>query len=226
MQITLQSRNRGAGASACKRRATLALLLACTLLQAQTPPPIQVLAQSPAGAHTDLQVICLFASAPANTLHGSLTEINEKLKGLLDRIRKPQLFRGDLGETLLLTPPQNSLGAKRLLLIGLGDSQTFSPQRMQLVGRVLYQESTNLGVAQPFFAPTILDGGVDKFTTGEVAEQLILGFLNAAATEQLLRDANAAIHTHVSALTYLAGAKHIADTQAGVQKAITAAVHK
>jgi hypothetical protein len=53
-----------------------------------------------------------------------------KLKGLLDSIRKPDRFRGELGETLRLAPPTGSLGAKKLLIIGLGDSQTFSPQGM------------------------------------------------------------------------------------------------
>ena len=47
------------------------------------PVPIQVLAESPAETAADLQVICLFRSSPENTLHGSLTEMNEKLKGLL-----------------------------------------------------------------------------------------------------------------------------------------------
>ena len=61
------------------------------------PMPIWVLAQSPADTSTDLQVMCPFRSSPANTLHGSLVEINEKLNGLLDRIRKPELFRGELG---------------------------------------------------------------------------------------------------------------------------------
>ena len=78
-------------------------------------------------------MICLFRSSPVNTLRGSLSEMNEKLQGLLDRVRKPELFGGELGETLLIAPPKNSLGAKRLLVIGLGDSQTFSPERMQLV---------------------------------------------------------------------------------------------
>src|ERR1700677_381944 len=156
-----------------------------------SPIPIQVLAQSPAETATDLQVICLFRSSPVNTLHGSLTETNAKLKGLLYRIRKPELFRGELGETLLITPPKDSLGAKELLIIGLGDSQTFSPQRMQLVGESLYTEASRIGVAHPFFAPTILDGGVAKFTTGEVAEQVIAGFLRAAATDKVLKDANA-----------------------------------
>jgi len=139
---------------------------------AGSPIPIRVLVQSPADTDTDPQVICLFRSSPVNTLHRALTETNEKLKGLLDRVRSPQLFRGELGETLLLTPPKNSLAARKLLIIGLGDSQTFSPQRMQLVGAILYTEASRLGVANPFFAPTVLDGGVSKFTTGEVSEQV------------------------------------------------------
>jgi hypothetical protein len=190
------------------------------------PILIQILAQSPAETSTDLQVICLFRSSPVNTLHGSLTETNEKLKGLLDRIRKPELFRGELGETLLIAPPKDSLGAKELLIIGLGDSQTFSPQRMQLVGESLYTEASRIGVAHPFFAPTILDGGVAKFTTGEVAEQVIAGFLRAAATDKVLKDANASASQGVTALTYLAGAKNVDSTRKGIEKAIAAAARK
>ncbi len=184
---------------------------------------MQVLAQSPADTKTDLQVICLFRSSPLNTLHGSLVEMNQKLKGLLERIRKPELFRGELGETLLLAPRTNSFGAKKLLLIGLGDSQTFSPPRMQLIGEILYSEATRLGVAHPYFAPTILDGGVAKFTTGEVAEQVILGFLRAAATDQTLRDANASAADSATGLTYLAGSKNVSNTREGIEKAIAAA---
>ena len=187
------------------------------------PIPIQILVQSPAETTTDLQVICLFRSSPVNTPHGSLTETNAKLKGLLDRIRKPELFRGELGETLLVAPPKDSLGAEKLLIIGLGDSQSFSPQRMQLVGEVLYTEASRIGVAHPFFAPTILDGGVDKFTTGEVAQQVIGGFLRAAATDKLLREANAVAGQGVTALTYLAGAKNVDSTREGIEKAIAAA---
>ncbi len=194
---------------------------------ANSPIPIQILVQSPAETKTDLQVICLFRSSPVNMLHGSLTEMDEKLKGLLDRVRKPDLFRGELGETLLLTPPPaGSLGAKTLLIIGLGDSQTFSPQRMQLVGEILYDEASRLGVAHPFFAPTILDGGVSKFTTGEVAEQVIAGFLRGAATGKLLRDANASPGQPVTALTYLAGTKNVGNTREGIEKAIATAARK
>jgi hypothetical protein len=192
--------------------------------------PIQIMAKSPADTATDLQVICLFRSEPGNTLHGSLIEINDKLKGLLDRVRKPELFAGELGETLLIAPPNaphnSGLAAKKLLVIGLEDSAIFSPGRMQLVGEVLYRESSNLGVAHPFFAPTVLDGGVAKFTTGQVAEQVIRGFLRAAQTDKLLRDAGAWGGSRVTALTYLAGAKNMDSTREGIERAITASAGK
>ena len=193
---------------------------------ANAPLPIQILVRSPAETHTDLQVICLFRSSPMNALHGSLTEIDERLKGLLDRIRKPELFGGELGETLLIASPKGSLDAKELLLIGLGDSRNFSPQRMQLVGKILYDEAARIGVAHPFFAPAILDGGVTGFTTGQVAEEVIHGFLQASATDNVLRESNAAAGQRVTALTYLAGAKNASGTREGIEKAVAAAARK
>jgi hypothetical protein len=189
---------------------------------ADAPIPIRVLAQSPADTDTYLQVVCLFRSSPVNKLQGSLAEINDKLTGLLDRVRSPQLFRGELGETVLLTPPKNSIGAKKLLLVGLGDSQTFSPQRMQLVGEIIYTEASRLGVKNPFFAPTVLDGGVSRFTTGQVSEQVIAGFLHAAETEKVVNEASVSTSQGIGSLTYLAGQRHAEETRAGIEKAIAA----
>ena len=184
------------------------------------PIPVRVRVQSPAETDTDLQVICLFRSEPANTLHGSLAELNERLKGLLDEIRKPNLFRGELGETLLVYPVAGTLGAEQLLIIGLGDSQTFTPERMELVGSILYREAARLGVAHPFFAPTILDGGVTKFSTGEVGGEVISGVFRAARTDKTLRAAGASHGDLIEDLTFLAGPTHAADTQKGIEKAI------
>jgi hypothetical protein len=195
---------------------------------AGAPIPIRILAQSPADTTTDLQVICLFLSSPVNVKasRGSLVETNEKLNGLLERIRTQELFRGEFGETLLITPPKDRLGARKLLIIGLGDPQSFSPARMQLVGEIVYAEASRMGVAHPFFAPTILDGGVGKFATGDIAEQVIGGFLRAAATEKVLRDANASGGQTVAGLTFLAGAKNVSSTREGIEKAIAAAARK
>jgi hypothetical protein len=189
---------------------------------ANAPFPIHILVQSPAETDTDLQVICLFSSSPTNTLHGSLSEANDKLKGLLQRVRSPSLFRGDLGETLLLTPPRNSLGARKLLIVGLGDSETFSPQRMQLVGEIVYTEASRLNVANPFFAPTILDGGVTKFTTGQISEQAARGFLRAAELDKVMKDAGTGAGRTIASLIFLAGAQHAGATREGIEKAISA----
>jgi hypothetical protein len=193
---------------------------------ANAPIPMRVLVVSPAETDTELQVICLFRSDPSNTLHGALLETNEKLKGLIDRIRKPDLFRGELGETMLIRPPAGSLAAKRVLIVGLGDSANFVPDRMDLVGEIAYREANRLKVAHPFFAPTILDGGVTKFTTSQVAEQVILGVLRAMRTHKVAMDAGAAFEQSVQDWTYLAGPAHAEDTKQGIEKAITESAGK
>jgi hypothetical protein len=191
-------------------------------LQARTSAlSTEVLVQSPADTVTELQIICLFESTPENTLHGSLAEINEKLQDLLDQIRNPALFGGRLGETLLITPSTGNLPARNLLIIGLGDSQTFTPQRMELVGSIAYRESSLLGDVHPYFAPTILDGGVARYTTGEVSEKFMTGFLHAARTEKILQGLGASRGKLLQDLTYLAGPAHANDTKQGIQKALT-----
>jgi len=190
------------------------------------PIATRVLVQSPAETYTDLQIICLFQSVPENAFHGSLVETNGQLKGLLDKIRSPALFRGELGETILIVPPPGSLPARKLLVIGLGDSQTFTPQRLDLVGSIAYNESTRLGVAHPFFAPTLLDGGVSRYSTAEASEKFITGFLRAARTENILEAAGASKGPVIQDLAYLAGPTHATDTQRGIEKALTAAISK
>lgn len=184
--------------------------------------PVDVLVQGPADTQTELQIICLFHSDPSNTLHGSLTEMNQKLQGLLDRVRTPSLFAGDVGETLLIVPKAGTIPAHRLLIIGLGDSRTFTPERMNQVGTIAFTEASRLGVKHPFFAPTVLDGGVSDFNTGEVADQFMRGFLRGRALEAQLHAAGEAPHATVESLTFLAGAAHASDTKAGIAKALAA----
>jgi hypothetical protein len=184
--------------------------------------PVEVLVKSPPDTNTELQVICLFESVPSNTLHGSLIEMNNKLNGLLDIIRSPSggpLFTGELGETLLITPKAGTISARQLLIIGLGASQTFTAARMNLIGDIVFSEANRLKVKHPFFAPTVIDGGVTGFGTGDVAEQFMRGFLRARAAQAELFSLGEAPQTTVEKLTFLAGAAHAADTQAGITKA-------
>jgi hypothetical protein len=197
--------------------------LAGARVQAQTMPaqtPADVLVQGPTDTQTELQVICLFQSDPSNTLHGSLVEMNQKLNGLLDLIRTPARFKGDFGETLLIAPKPGSIPARRLLIVGLGDSAGFTPARMNLVGEIVFDAANRLGVKHPFFAPTVLDGGVSGFNTGDVAEQFMRGFLRARAVETELKSRGVSPGESVERVTFLAGAVHARDTEAGLRKAV------
>jgi hypothetical protein len=205
---------------------TLCLTVLLPVGRAQKPSaparfPVDVLVQSPADTQADLQVICLFRSDPSNTLHGSLTEIDEKLGGILTRIRTPNLFTGALGETLLLTPRAGTLSSHHLLLIGLGDLDTFTPAREQLIGEIVFQQSLQRGVAHPFFAPTVLDGGKSGMDTGDTAEQFLLGFLRARAINEALLSAGVSTAPGPASLTFLAGATHATSTRAGITKALS-----
>jgi Cytosol aminopeptidase family, N-terminal domain len=210
------------------------LLLAALSSQAQTQPaiaesqvltvsnasfPVDVLVESPAVTHTDLQAICLFQSDPGNTFHGSLMDIDQKLGGLLSQIHKSNLFSGALGETLLIAPKPGTIPARRLLLIGLGDLESFSPEREQQVGFILFEEAERLGVTHPYFAPTVLDGGKSGTDTGDVAQQFLSGFLRAKAIQDLLKNAGVAAGTSPGRLTFLAGPTHAANTRDGLARA-------
>jgi hypothetical protein len=199
----------------------LATVISCSTV-AQTPEgtrlpvpgkaiPVDVLVEAPAAAPGDLQIVCLFASTPENKLEASLALLDAKLSGALTTVRTPNLFRGTLGETLLITPNPGAISAKRLLLIGLGDRDTFTPDREELIGEIAYAESERLGVAAPTFAPTILDGGKTGIATGTVGAAFLSGFLRARAITLALHKPLV-----VQRLTFLAGTAHAVDTQRGM----------
>jgi Cytosol aminopeptidase family, N-terminal domain len=181
--------------------------------------PVDVLVESPAVTKTDLQAICLFQSDPSHTFHGSLMEIDQKLGGLLSQIHKSNLFSGAVGETLLIAPKPGTIPARRLLLIGLGDLESFTPEREQQVGFIFFGEAERLGISHPYFAPTVLDGGKTGTDTGDVAQQFLSGFLRAKSSQDLLRNAGVSAGASPRSLTYLAGRAHAADTRDGLARA-------
>jgi len=184
--------------------------------------PVDVLVQGPTEAPGDLQVICLFASVPENKLLASLATMDQQLGGLLSTVRTPALFRGDLGETMLLTPKPGVIAAKRLLIVGLGDRTTFNATREELVGEIVYAESEHLGVAAPTFAPTVIDGGFTGTDTGTIGAEFITGFLRGRAVTAALHTGNAGPAPIVTHLTFLAGAAHAVDTQKGMAAVLNA----
>jgi hypothetical protein len=221
----------------------IVLLMAAVSVQAQTRPattpiaesqvltvsnasfPVDVLVESPAATKTDLQAICLFQSDPSHTFHGSLMEIDQKLDGLLSQVHKSNLFSGTLGETLLIAPKPGTIPARKLLLIGLGDLESFTPEREQQVGFIFFEEAERLGISHPYFAPTVLDGGKTGTDTGDVARQFLSGFLRAKAIQDLLKTAGIAAGTSPRSLTFLAGPSHAVNTRDGLARAFQTIQH-
>lgn len=181
---------------------------------------VRVLSQSPAAVPADLEIICLFrAAAPTNRFAGPLAEIDRRLHGQLDRLHRPGVWPGDLGQTLGLTP-QGSLPARRLYILGLGDPGALTLERMERIGRLAFTVANGSGAAHPYFAPTSLEGDGGRYGPQEIAAQVVMGFREA------WRDATAAWRdgrgrpVAVRDLIYLAGPDQARDTRRGIDRAM------
>jgi len=169
--------------------------------------------QSPSNQQTDLQVICVFEytegdifnSPPAlpRNVNG-LVHVDDALKGLLTELRKSGRFAGHALETLLITPPEGSMPAKRLLIIGLGDRNKFNADLMTSVGRIEMREALRLGVTSYAHASDLKDAGIDS-PTGAVAVNVIKGAIEAYETEIFLKDHSFTSFQPMVSITTLAG---------------------
>src|SRR3954449_6914777 len=94
---------------------------------------IKVRTEGPYTADTPLQVVCYFKYSPegAKRMSGAPVELDRHLGGAIASLRERGEFVGDDLETFLIIPPEGSIKAKALLLIGLGDEATLSPEKME-----------------------------------------------------------------------------------------------
>jgi hypothetical protein len=189
---------------------------------------VEVKVRGPAGQATPLQVACVFEyvegdifnppALPA-ALNGML-HLDQALHGLITDLRKSKQFEGHALETLLIVPPSKTLAAERLLLIGLGDRKTFTPELMRRVGEVEMREALRLGVSSLSHASDLKDAGLDS-PTADVATAVIAGNLAALRTQRYLAEKNASPQPSVHSLTLLAGPALFAATSAAATDFLT-----
>ncbi len=160
-----------------------------TAVEAPNKVTVKVRMEGPYTADVPLQVVCYFKYTPdgAKRMSGAPVELDKHLGGVIGSLRERGEFKGDDLETLLLTPPEGSIKAKALLLIGLGDEVTLSLDKMERVGRVAIREAARLRVRKVAFAPLIRDQGSSKFGTGDVAGAVLRGVLLGYDTEKRLQ---------------------------------------
>lgn len=191
------------------------------------------LVQGPSSANAQLQVACVFeytegdifnASALPANLNG-LVHLDEALKGELTNIRKSGQFLGHSLETILITPPAGSMSAQKLLLIGLGDRNKFTPDLMISVGEVAAREAMRLGVSNFAFASDLKDAGIDS-PTALVAGNVVRGIVNASRSENYLKEHKLSTTKKLEKVYLLAGPAFFETAGGGISEAITEAQKK
>ena len=191
--------------------------------QVKNGPGVNVVVQSPPDMDAPLQIMCFFEYRDGESFTGANVEADQKLHGLIQELRKSGKFTGRPLETLLITPPDNTIQARQLLLIGLGKPDDLSLDVMKSVGRVGMREALRLGVGRYSHASDLRDGGSEKFGVGEVARSVIEGALSAYTTEKELQGRGFTKSGRISNVTYLAGPKYFNETVQAVKTAVESA---
>ena len=142
----------------------------------------------PYGEAADLQIICLYKHKPGgDSYQGAAKDTDEHLHGILSALRNRGEFVGELGETILFTPPNGSIPAKRFMVIGLGDEKDLSLDSLRVVGRIAAREAVRLQAKHVAWAPVIRDEGNTVLDVGEGDRAFIEQMLSAYETEKRLQ---------------------------------------
>ena len=190
---------------------------------------IEGMVQGPATEVAPLQVACIFEytegdiynSPPAlpAALNG-MVHLDQALKGLITEIRRSGKFSGHALETILIIPPKGTIAASKLLLIGLGDRNSFNPDFMKKVGVVSMREALRLGVSHYAVAADIKDAGIAS-PTAAVAGNIVRGAISAYQTQSYLKAKEMGNFAPLTKLTLLSGMNFFEDAGEGIKAAIS-----
>src|ERR1700730_4969228 len=137
----------------------------------------------------DLQIICLFKHKPSSdTYQGTAKDTDQHLHGLLSALRNRDEFVGELGETILFTPPAGSIPAQRFMVIGLVDEKDLSLDSLRVIGRTAAREAVRLKAKLVAWSPVIRDEGNSTIDVGEGGRAFIEQMISAYDTEKSLQE--------------------------------------
>ncbi|RAJ06532.1 cytosol aminopeptidase family protein [Chitinophaga skermanii] len=185
---------------------------------------IEGVVESPASNSTTLQVACLFEYTPSDIYsppalpegENGMVHLDQSLHHFITHIRKSKQFLGHQNETLLLIPPPNTIPAKYLLLVGLGDREYFDAEKMYSVGITAVREACRLGLQEVSIASDVKDAGIDS-PTEAVAKNIAVGSVMAYRTQQYLHHMGMSPKPSVKTITLLAGPQFFYTSGQGIQ---------
>lgn len=186
------------------------------------------LVEGPATADVELQIACVFEytegdifnSPPAlpAALNG-MVHLDQALKGKITEIRKTSKFTGEALSTFLMTPPEGAIKAKKLLLIGLGNRNNFTPDLMVSVGVAATREAMKLGAREFAISSDLKDASIDS-PTALVAGNIAKGIIKAIQVENYLKVNNLSNSEQPGKVYLLAGSNFFTVAGQGIQEAI------
>jgi hypothetical protein len=182
---------------------------------------VRVRMEGPYTADVPLQIVCYkYTPEGAKRMSGAPVELDKELGGVIASLRERGEFVGDELETLLIIPPNDSIKAKALLLIGLGPEENLSLDVLERVGKAALREAARLGAKQVAFAPLLRDQGNSKIPTGDVEIAVLRGMLLAYDTNQRMQKEGVAKSFTLESWNVEAGQQFFDETATSAEQAI------
>jgi len=133
-----------------------------------------------AEASVDLSCACMFEREIGDgVLAGGMQHLDAALGGALTGLRRSEAFRGDHLETLLLDHLPSTVSPRALLVIGLGNPDTWTPRVSAMAASAAVRTAMQLRATSGAFAPSLLDAGFDGAAVSGAAQAMMQAVLDA-----------------------------------------------
>jgi hypothetical protein len=175
----------------------------------------------PGGQPSSVQVVCyLKHKSTGDTTLAAVADLDRELGGIVALLRDSDRFEGYPLETLYFEAPQNSIKAKGMLMVGVGDEQGLSLETMRNVGTVALRNAMRINASSVSFAAALQDQNVKKLDVGDVAEAVVTGAILAYDSEKGLQARGLLPQHNIHEWFYEAGPAFFERTVEGVGTAV------
>lgn len=110
---------------------------------------------------------------------GGLRHLDKAVGGAVMRLRGDGVFSAAPGEILALSTPRLPVAASTILLVGMGDPESWSPAVLETAMSAATSEALRRGAVSASFAPSLLDSGIAVVDSAGVAMAMLRGLLAA-----------------------------------------------
>lgn len=182
---------------------------------------VEVAAWDGGAADVELSCACMFtrereAAGPV----GGLAHLDGILSGALTGLRREGHFRGEPLETLLVSTPPDGIAAEAVLLIGLGDPESWSVAATAAAVGAAVSAAVLRSAKSAAFAPSILDGGMTTAAAHDLPLQMIRALVRAVELQHRLAQLGLAPSPSLSRWVFDVGAERFEDATAAFRRAL------